>query len=504
MKRLSKAIIFESDTLGQDLARRSIRGGLTTLGSQGVELALSLLSTVVLARLLTPDDYGLLGMVAVIVGFVQMFKDAGLSLATIQRDHITHEQISTLFWLNIAISTVLGLCILASAPLVSRLYGRPELTAVTAAMSLAFIVSGLLIQHQALLRRCMWFGALAGITIVSQIVALGTMIALAYLGWRYWALVGGALVRASATTLLTFYFCPWVPGRMKRRTGVRAMLKFGGHLTGFNFVNYFSRNADNILIGRYLGAGPLGLYAKAYQLFMMPITQVRQPMSLVAMPVLSSLRDQPARYRRYYNRMFDILVSLTIPITLYCILEGEFLIRLVLGPKWLGAAPVFRILAVAGFMQAILGMGGLVMLSLGYSARVLTWGVVNACISVASFVIGLPFGINGVATCYAVANGIILFPTLFVCYHKSPITVGLIMKTLATPLLTSVAALAAVLFLRHASPGESTASHLLQLGVYCGIVLVASCARPEFKETLGLLLQDVKLRPANGLSANVK
>ncbi len=504
MKRITKAIIFESDSLSHDLARKSIRGGLTTLGSQGIQLALSVLSTVVLARLLTPDDYGLLGMVAVVVGFVQMFKDAGLSLATIQKDRITHEQISTLFWLNIGISTFLGLCILACAPLVSRLYGRPELTAVTAAMSLAFIINGLLIQHQALLRRCMWFGTLATITIASQIVSLGAMVVLAYLGWRYWALVGGTLVRALATTLLTFYSCPWIPGRMKRRTGVRTMLKLGGHLTGFNVVNYLSRNADNILIGRYIGANALGLYAKAYHLFMMPITQIRQPMALVAMPVLSSLRDQPVRYRRYYNRMFDILVSLTIPITLYCILEGEFLIRLILGPKWLGAVPIFRILAVAGFMQAVQGMAGLVMLSLGYSVRVLAWGAVNACINVTAFVIGLPFGITGVATCYAVANGIILFPTLFVCYHGSPITVALMMKTLATPLLTSVAALAAVLLLRHASSWESTASHLLQLGVYGGIILVASCARREFKETLGLLLQDVKLRPANGVPANVK
>jgi PST family polysaccharide transporter len=283
-------------------------------------------------------------------------------MATVQKENISHEQISTLFWLNILISAFLGLCVLAGSPLVAWFYGRPELTAVTAALSVSFLISGLMIQHQALLRRHMRFGTLAVIQIASYVANLIVTISLALLGWRYWALVGGTLATALSGTLLTLFFCPWMPGRMRKGTGVRGMLKFGGHLTSFNFVNYFSRNADNILIGKFIGADALGLYAKAYQLLMMPITQIRNPLDQVAMPVLSSLRNQPERYVKYYQRLVDIIASLTMPLTVYCAIEADFLIQLLLGPKWEGVVPVFRILAIAGLVQAVASTRGLVLI----------------------------------------------------------------------------------------------------------------------------------------------
>ena len=238
MKILSSSILFDSTNLSSDLAGKSVRGGMATMGSQGVCFVLQMASTMVLARLLTPADFGLIAMVTVVVNFATMFKDAGLSMATVQKDKISHEQISTLFWINVLISVVLGLCVLAGSPLVAKFYGKPELTAVTAILSLSFILSGLSIQHATLLRRHMRFGNLAIVQIVSQVITLAVTILLALNGWRYWALVGGSLATALSTVVLTFIFCPWIPGRMQKGTGVRNMLKFGGHLTGFNFINY--------------------------------------------------------------------------------------------------------------------------------------------------------------------------------------------------------------------------------------------------------------------------
>ncbi|MFA7061062.1 MAG: lipopolysaccharide biosynthesis protein [Pedobacter sp.] len=287
---------------------------MKTMGSQVAQFILRITGTVVLARLLTPADYGLFGMVAVVVGFAEMFKDAGLSMATVQKDQISHEQISTLFWVNFMISVGLGLCVFVGSPLIAWFYGKPELASITVALSLSFIISGLTIQHQALLQRHMRFGTLASIQVAAQIISLTVTIIMAYLGWRYWSLVGGALSQALVNSLLTFVYCPWIPGRVQRGTGVRDMLKFGSHLTGFNFVNYFARNADNILIGKFIGADALGIYGRAYQLLMMPITMLSAPLSNVAVPALCRLNEERDRLHKYYLHILYLLSLFAGPI----------------------------------------------------------------------------------------------------------------------------------------------------------------------------------------------
>jgi len=491
MKTLSRDLLFDSEHLGQNLAGKSIQGGMTTLSAQAIRFVLQLAGTMVLARLLTPSDYGLIGMVMVVVSFAVMFKDAGLTMATIQRETISHEQISTLFWLNVLISVVLTLCVLIGSPVVAWFYGKPELTAITAALSLSFLISGLSIQHQALLRRHMKFGTLAAIEITSYFANLVVTILLALAGWRYWALVGGTLTTALSGTLLTWLFCPWIPGRMHTGTGVRDMLKFGGHLTGFNFVGYFSRNTDNILIGRFLGADALGLYAKAYQLFMLPIGQIVVPMTQVAVPVLSSLRNQPERYAKYYERLLDIMASLAMPMTAYCAIEADFLIRVLLGSRWQGVVPVFRILAVAGFIRAIAGTRGLVLLSCGFSRRYFYWGLLNAILCVGSFVVGLPFGIEGVAASYTIANYLILLPSLFFCFSHTPVTVSLFMKTLVPSFLISGAATLGLAYVKWTYSTDAILAHALYAGVF--VVLYAGLAyrRQSIRETLSLILKQL-------------
>jgi len=438
MKRLTRDILFDSEHLGRDLARKSIRGGMTTMTAQGIQFVLNLAGTIVLARLLTPNDYGLIGMVMVIVNFATMFKDAGLSMATVQKEEISHEQISTLFWINVLISVALGLCVLAASPLVAMFYGKPELTTVTAALSLSFLISGLTIQHQALLRRHMRFGTLAVIRIVSYAIHLIVAILLALVGWRYWALVGGSLATALSGTLLTLFFCPWIPGRMKKGTGVRGMLKFGGYLTGFNFVNYFARNADNLLIGKFIGADALGLYAKAYQLFMLPITQIRAPLTAVVLPVLSRLQNEPDKCAKYYYRLVSMLSFITMPIMGFLFVCSESIVRLLLGEKWLDANVIFKILAVAGFIQAVETTGGLIMLSTGQSRRFFTYGAIRSAFLVGCFVIGLPWGVCGVAAGFTIGDYLILFPALWYCFRGTPVSVAGFLLAIAQPTIAGL------------------------------------------------------------------
>jgi len=492
MKRLTPDIIFESGHRSSDLAEKSIQGGVSIMLAQGIQFVLQVVGTIVLARLLIPADYGLIGMVTVVVNFAQMFKDAGLSMATVQKEKIAHEQISTLFWINVFISFFFGMCVLFGSPLVAGFYGKSELTTVTAVLSISFIISGLSIQHAALLRRHMHFVNIAIVQIFAQFITLAVTIVLALYGWRYWALVGGSLTTAFVTVALTFFFCPWIPGRMHKGVGVRDMLKFGGHLTGFNFINYFSRNLDNIIIGRFIGVDSLGLYTKAYQLFMMPIAQIRGPMTNVAMPVLSMLKNQPVRYRKYYQRIIDIMATLTVPMTTYCVIEADFIIRLVLGPQWMGAVDVFRILAIAGMIQPVAGTRGLILLSNGYSQRYFYWGIFNAIFCIISFIVGLPYGIEGIAGAYALANYVILIPSLFYCFHETPVTVSLFLKTFFAPLLSGMLAALSVLFLRYFLPDDSFFVHGLSFVFFVLVYGGLSFCRQTIRETFLMIFKGSK------------
>lgn len=438
LKRLSPQEAFNANNLNENLAQKSVRGGISTLGSQAVQFVLRIASVAILARLLTPKDYGLIGMVTVVVNFAMMFKDAGLSIATVQKESITHDQISTLFWINIIISTILGLCVLASAPLVSLFYGTPELTGITVALSFSFILSGLTIQHQALQRRHMRFGALAAIQITSQIITLIVTISLALFGWRYWALVGGTLTHAFAGSLLTFLFCPWIPGRMKKGTGVREMLKFGSHVTGFNFINYFSRNADNILIGKFIGADALGLYSRAYNLFMMPISQIRGPINDVSIPVLCAIQNDSARYRNYYRMIMFLISAISMPLVGFLIVFADNVILLMLGEQWYGAVVVFQVLAAVGFIQSATQAGrGLPLMSCGFSRRYFNFGVLQSIVTVLGIVIGLRWGIIGVAAGYGIAFCLLIPFTFDWCLKGSPVSTRDWFRAIYSPAIAS-------------------------------------------------------------------
>jgi O-antigen/teichoic acid export membrane protein len=410
---LSPQDIFHTNYLTDDLARRSIRGGAVTIASRGGMVFLNLLRTILLARLLTPQDFGIIAMVSVFIGLANLFKDAGLSMATIQKDVITAGQISTLFWANIVISFFLGGIIVAIAPLISIFYDRPELTAVTIALALSFVIQGVSLQHSALLRRHMRFIALGTIEILGAIVGLIVAVFLALQGWSYWALVYSNIFTSLSIVIFTIFFCPWIPGGIKGGTGVRQMLSFGINITGYNFVNYFSQHADKILIGKFIGADALGLYNKSYQVISMPMAAIRRPIANVAMPAFSRIQNNPQTIRNYTQYYIFLLSFFTMPLMIIGALFPEEIILLVFGEQWVEAAQVFQILSVIGFIQPASSVTGLLLVSCGKAKQNLRKGLFVSIITVSSFLVGLNWGVYGVAVCYAIATYSLLIPTLW-------------------------------------------------------------------------------------------
>lgn len=419
------------------------------MGSQAIVHMCNVLSLVVLARILTPADFGLVAMVSAVVGFVALFKDAGLAMATVQRKQINHAQISTLFWINMGISVALAGLLVAASPLVAVFYNEPRLTWVTAALGTGFFAGGLSVQHQALLRRQMRFSVLAGTEIISQIIGHTVAIVLALSGVGFWALVYRAISVPLISALLYWFFMPWRPSLPRLKTGARSMVAFGGYLTAFNFVNYIGRNADNVLVGKYVGGEGLGIYSKAYALLLLPIRTVNSPVTAVTVPALSRLQDDPVRLANFYYKGVALLALCSMPLVTGAFAVADSLILIVLGDQWKPAIEIFRILTIPAFVGTTNVVTGWAYLSLGNVQRQFVSGTINTVLGVLAFCIGVHWGIKGVAWAFVISATVLRPPTILYCYWKTPFQMTRLLKVLWRPATSSVFA-GAVTFVFHA------------------------------------------------------
>ena len=430
--------LFDTKHLQGDLKKRSLRSGAVTLTSQGMMFVIQLASTMILARILTPQDYGKLAMVVSITGLASILSNLGLSTATIQRAEITHEQVSTLFWINTAIGALVTVVIASLSPVVAWFYKTPELVWMMLALSSNFFINGMTVQHSALLNRQMKFYALAKIQVLSTLIGIGSAIVAAKYGLGYWALVINSVVTSVTSVIGTWLSSGWMPGMPRKSAEVKAMVKFGSDIVGFNVINYFSRNLDNILIGKVYGGTDLGLYSKAYQLLMMPIKNLRDPMTRVATPALSRLQHCPLQYRNYYLKFISVLAIVSMPLVVFMYVCSDQIIVLFLGSQWVGASDLFRILAISAFIQPVGTTWGVILLSSGRSRCYLKWGLFNSVAISAAFIIGLPWGASGVAIAYAIVNYVMLFPSLIYSFKETEIRTFDFVVTIWKPVTASL------------------------------------------------------------------
>ena len=427
-----------------------MRSGAVTLFSQGIKFLISVATTMVLARLLSPSDYGLMGMVVILTGFVGLFRDLGLSTATIQRPDINHRQVTTLFWLNATLGLATALLTCLAAPAIAWFYREPRLVAIAATLSTTFVLGGFTMQHQALLRRQMRFPALAVIDIVSLLAGMATGIGLAAAGARHWALVFAQIAIALTTLLAVWIACKWRPGWPQRNVGAMPMVLFGANITGANIVNYFARNLDNALIGRYWGAVPLGLYSKAYQLLLLPLDQINTPVTSVAVPVLSRMADEPEAYRRAYRRMLQLLTLVTVPGMAFMIAAADWIVFVVLGSQWTGVSPIFMCLAASAPALVVCDTTGWLFVTQGRTNDMLKWTSIGVPLTVAGIVAGLPWGPIGVAISYSTTTLLVVAPLLFwYASRKGPVKQRDFYDALLPVFLPSVSLMAVVSAVRY-------------------------------------------------------
>jgi PST family polysaccharide transporter len=489
---------FQTDHLLKDLYGRSFRGSVVTLGGQAVKFLLQMISTVVLARLLKPEDFGLVAMVSVIIFLIGMWTDLGLSNATVQRPEITHAQVSMLFWVNCALSFGATILVAILAPLIAWFYHEPHLIRVTLALSPILAVGGLTVQHRALLRRQMRFKLITIIDCVSMAVGIASGIAMAWLDFGYWSLVGVQVGTSAAACALVWAKCDWRPGAFKRRVGARPMLAFGGNLTAFTLLNYFTRNFDNILIGRVLGSSALGIYSKGYGLLQLPISQISIPMAAVLLPALSRLQDKPSEYAKLLLRAVGAMALISVPVVVFSFFLARDIVLVLLGHQWLPVVPVFQLLAPAAAAGGIAVAPSWICQSLGRTRRQLHYALISAPVCVIGFLLGIKWGVNGVAASFSVTFPVLIWGFIWYSTLGSPVKpsqIGLCFWSAFWP--SCVAGIAAFAFRRALNPNIEpvialTLCGLVFGGLYLGCTLLLKTSRSPIYVALAALRQSAR------------
>ena len=389
-----------------NLAQSAGRGVAITIVAQIARLAIQLTSVVVLSRLLTPTDYGLVAIVLVVIAFGETFRDFGLSSASIQAKTLSRDQRSNLFWINAGIGAVLGLIVYIGAGTISALVGSPDVKAIAEALSLAFLVNGLATQFRASLLRALRFRVMAFIDVGAALVALAAAVVVAAAGGGFWALVTqqlgvGILVLAGCATAGR-----WIPGLPNRRGSIRGFLQFGLTLVGSQLIAYASSNIDTLIVGLRFGTTSLGFYNRAFQIVMTPVNQIRVPLTTVALPILYRLQATNERFNDY---VAIGQLGLGYPLCLAlgaASLLADPLTTVALGSQWQEAAPILRLLAISAVFQTLAYVGYWVYVSRGLGPALFKFSIVSAAIRITAILVGSQFGLVGVAAGYMIGSAI--------------------------------------------------------------------------------------------------
>lgn len=496
-----QTVISPPANIGFDMPQRA---DLPSLARRGVgwssalligKSALSLATTAVLARLLSPGDYGLLAMVATITVMAQAISDFGLSWATVQRERLDRNQIDALFLVNCAFGFFLTILCCLSAPYVASFYHRPELSRIIIVASTTLFISAAAVQPNALLLRQMKLRALNSCALCSLFISALVAIALARLGFGYWALVAQLVLQQVIIAALSFPMSGYYPGLPLHSRNIGTLLTFGGYSAAYGIVNYFARNLDNVLVGRFWGATALGYYSRAYFVMTLPGMMVIGVFSGMLIPTLASLRKEPARMESAYLRTLRLITVLGCSLAVGLAVTAPEIVEVVYGPKWHAVVPILLWLAAAGILQPIQNTSQWLYIVAEEGRGMFLMGLLVAGSATLAFAFGIRSGPVGVARAYAISNAIVAYP-VFLLGHRA---CGLdIKKSVAASAPLLLCALVMGAFVYITGIGCSAAGiglhGRLTLKVFAGIIVYAVALRTIAHSTYSELLTYVPFR----------
>lgn len=397
-----------ADATGDDGLRRKIVTGVSwKLGGQVVQQCTSTAVALVLVRLLSPSDFGIAAMALAFTGLALLLTDVALSATLIQRPSITQADCSTAFWTTLGAGAVVSLAGIALAPLVASFFSTPDVEALFAVAWGGAFISALGMTQSALLTREMDFRGIELRDMAATAASGGLALVLAALGAGAWALVAYSLAFSATSTLLVWRLSPWRPTWEISRESLRRLAPFGLKVSASRLLGYLNLNADNILVGRYLGTTALGSYAVAYNVVYLPTARLTQPIQDVLFAGLSRLQEDPARLGRAWLRGNALIVTVAAPAFLGMAVVAPDFVPVVLGDRWSDAVPVLQLLSLAGIAQALTALNWSAMQAVGQAGALLRFMVFSTALTVAGFVTGLVWGIAGVAGMFAASRFVV-------------------------------------------------------------------------------------------------
>jgi PST family polysaccharide transporter len=471
--RLRQLHKISQSTPNAKLKNAAVRGGIANLSAQALNALLRIGAMVVFARLLNPNDFGIVAMVTSIVSALNMFRDFGLSTATIQRTSVTNDQLSALFWINILVGLILMSITLAGASSIAAFYREPRLLWITVALASTFLLNATAIQHSALLRRQMRFTELAFIETISLLTSTLFGVALATLSFGYWALIGMSISNVMIYSILTWMTSGWRPTAPSRRAGIGSMIRLGGIVTANGIIMHIANNLDKVLLGRFWGAESLGMYGRAQTLVSFPNDSLNSAVGLVLLSALSRIKDQSERWKNYFVKGYSLLLAISFPITAICALFAEEIIVTVLGPKWVKAIPLFRYLTPSILIFGMINPIGSLLVSMGLLGRSLRMALVLGPIVIIGFSVGLFWGPVGAAIGLSSALALWAMPHLAWAVYGTPVTMSDILKAIGRPFGASLIAAVFAGCLVHFCLDSMIPSVRLVLGVSLFIFIYA-------------------------------
>ena len=422
MKPFQSDGTFHPIATGKGLRRSAVRGvGAVVTGSAG-NFVVGIGTVVILARLLTPSDFGIVTMVTTFSLLLRSFGLNGFTELIMQREEMTDSLASDFFWINLGIGTILTLAFAASGRLLAHFFHNPNVVQVTQGMSLTIVIGCSGYIHTGLLQRAMHFRTTAIINFAGQVLQFIVSIVLAMAGWHYWALVWGSVAQTATLVVGAWLACRWIPSLPGRASGTGAGLKFAMNVYSHFTFWYLTRNTDNILVGWRFGAQALGFYKKAYDLFVLPQMQLLAPMNAVAVSTLSRVSRDREQFQRYFLRAISVLALLGMGVGADFALVGSDIIRFLLGPGWEQAGRIFALFGPGIGVMLVYYPYGWIHLSIGRPERWFRWGLIEFACTASLFLLALPWGPSGIALAWTVSYFLLIFPAFW--YAGRPIELG--------------------------------------------------------------------------------
>jgi len=451
------------------------RASILSLAGRGVDFFFQFVSMIILARLLTPADFGVFAMATPFVWILMTVGDLGLASAVLQQRDLNQGQASAVFRVNLFSGFAFGGLFLLSSPLLGWFYDDPHVTQVATALSLLFIFSGFSAVQQALLRRALLFDALLRAQIAASLVASVVAVIFAANGAGYWALTIRVLVDPFVYTVVVWTSAGWLPTRAEWDATTKALLRFGWYAVGTSLIYSAGRHVNNILIGWRYGSVELGLFALATRMLLLPAQQISWPLGQVMVPTLSRLRDDPERLKRWYLKLLRLVAFVSFPPLFSLAICADDVVYVIAGPQWSQAADILRVLAPVSALQVGYATTDWLMRSQGHADRLFRWTAIDTATCFLGSILGLPWGATGVAAGLAAASVLLFLPSFVYAAKGTTIRLTDTIEAMLPCFALTIVAVGAVWALRICVPeGWHPFARLLATGAVIAVVM--TCA----------------------------